>query len=231
MDTNDDRSDERNAMVQDQILARGIRDARVLDAMRSVPRHRFIDPSTEAAERAYADGAQPIAAGQRISQPYIVALMTESLQLTGGERVLEIGAGSGYQSAILSTLARELIAIERHAELAEQAWRALQATKYAANITMLVADGSCGWPSRAPYDAILCAAVAPTVPSPLVNQLAPGGRLVLPVGPENGDQRLLVLTKLADGSTTTRDLGAVAFVPLVGAQGFGLPEDVGDGDV
>lgn len=227
----DEREAERERMVAAQIAARGIQDARVLDALRRVPRHRFIAPFVEDSRaRAYEDGAQPIGEGQTISQPYIVALMSEALHLTGSEKVLEVGAGSGYQTAVLSLLAREVIAIERHARLATQAQNALHAFG-AANVRVLVGDGSHGLPNNAPYDAILVAANAPTVPPPLVAQLAPGGRLVLPVGPERGPQKLLLLIKAADDSITTHDLGAVGFVPLIGAHGFGLPDDLGDMDV
>lgn len=227
---NDFRDDERGRMIEEQVAARGVRDPRVLDALRRVPRHLFLPPDTRS--RAYADAAQPIGEGQTISQPYIVALMTEALALQGNEKVLEIGAGSGYQTAILSLLAQEIVAIERIPPLAERAGRALGAFG-AANVRLFVADGSRGWEADAPYDAILVAAVAPSVPPALVMQLKPGGRLILPVGPENVPQRLLLLTKSEDGldSVTTRDLGTVAFVPLVGAGGFGLPDDLGAMDI
>jgi protein-L-isoaspartate(D-aspartate) O-methyltransferase len=227
----DERREERELMVADQIAARGIRDERVLDALSRVPRHRFLTPGTESERAAYRDGAQPIAERQTISQPYIVALMTESLALRGDEKVLEIGAGSGYQTAVLAELARQVIAIERHAPLAEGARRVLDALGYA-NVRLFVGDGSRGYPDEAPYDAILCAAVAPQVPQALLDQLAPGGRLVLPVGPENGPQHLFLFTRPADGEDYDhRDLGEVAFVPLIGVAGFGLPEDLGDGDI
>jgi len=226
-----DRSDEREAMVREQIEARGIRDERVLEAMRAVPRHRFVSPQSESYQRAYDDAAQPIEEGQTISQPYIVALMTACLRLQGQERVLEIGAGSGYQTAILARLAREVIAVERHAPLAEQARQALAQTGSPGNVRLFVGDGSRGWPEFAPYDAILCAAVAPTVPPALIAQLAPGGRMILPVGAPGAPQHLILLTKDATVGITQIDLGEVAFVPLVGAQGFGLPADLGDADV
>lgn len=218
-------------MVRDQIAARGIHDPGVLAAMRAVPRHRFLPSHTDAATHAYADGAQAIGEGQTISQPYIVALMTASLGLTGTEKVLEIGAGSGYQTAILARLAAEVIAVERHPALAEAARRTLDSLGAQKNVRLFVGDGSCGWPPFAPYDAILCAAVAPALPPALLDQLAPGGRLVLPVGSEPGPQRLLLLTRTAEDAITSRDLGEVAFVPLVGAQGFGLPADLGDTDI
>ena len=215
-------------MVSEQIAARGIRDARVLDAMRQVPRHRFFPLHN--LERAYADAAQPIGEGQTISQPFIVALMTAALELRGGENVLEIGAGSGYQSALLARLCRRVTAIERHASLAAGARRVL-AELGVANVTIHTADGSHGWPENAPYDAILAAAVAPEIPPALLPQLAPGGRLILPLGPEFHSQRLVLLTRLPNGNLTQRDLGAVGFVPLIGAAGYGLPADLGDTDI
>jgi protein-L-isoaspartate(D-aspartate) O-methyltransferase len=226
----EERQAERAAMVEEQIARRDIRDPRVLDALRRVPRHRFIPRHSDAYSRAYTDGAQPIGQGQTISQPYIVALMTEMLELHGDERVLEIGAGSGYQTAVLALLAASVVAIERHPPLAENARRVLDELGIS-NVELLVGDGSRGWPSRAPYDVILVAAVAPEIPLPLTEQLAPGGRLILPVGPENGPQYLKLLRKAADGSVLVRDLGEVAFVPLIGAQGFGLPDDLGDLDI
>ncbi len=228
MNLNEDvgRQTERDAMVEDQIKARGVRDRRVLDALRSVHRHRFLP----AAERAYEDAAQGIGARQTISQPFIVALMSESLALRGHETVLEIGAGSGYQTAILARLAARVVAVERHASLAEQARQRLSDLGVT-NVSFFVGDGSAGWAQSAPYDAILVAAAAPAVPPALVAQLAPGGRLVVPVGPQEAEQRLLLVTKGEDNTLATRDLGPVLFVSLVGAQGHGHPEDVGTFDV
>jgi len=223
---NANRQTERDAMVETQIKARGVRDPRVLDALRSVPRHHFLPE----AERAYEDAAQAIGARQTISQPFIVALMSESLALHGSETVLEIGAGSGYQTAILARLAARVVAVERHVSLAEQAGRVLGALGIT-NVSLFVGDGSAGWPEFAPYDAILCAAAAPQVPPALVDQLAPGGRLVIPIGPEEAEQRLLLVTKGGDGAPATRDFGPVLFVPLIGAQGHGLPEDLGELDI
>jgi protein-L-isoaspartate(D-aspartate) O-methyltransferase len=217
-------------MVREQVEARGVRDPRVLDALRRVPRHLFTPEGTEARADAYGDRAHAIGEGQTISQPYIVALMSEALVLTGTEKVLEIGAGSGYQTAVLSLLAREVVAVERIEPLARRAGRALDAFG-AKNVRLYVGDGSRGFPDEAPYDAVLVAAVAPSVPPALVDQLAPGGRLVLPVGPESAPQRLLLLTKATDNSVATHDLGEVAFVPLVGAFGVGLPDDLGGVDV
>ena len=225
-----ERADEREAMVREQIEARGIRDQRVLEALRRVPRHRFALPGTDTQRAAYTDNAHSIGEEQTISQPFIVAQMTESLALTGAERALEIGAGSGYQTAILAELCREVIAIERHASLAGRAGRVLAELGYT-NAHLFVGDGSLGWPDSAPYDAILCAAVAPRVPTAFLAQLAPGGRLVLPVGPERGTQHLKVFTKDAAGAIRERNMGGVAFVPLIGAAGFGLPEDLGGMDI
>ncbi len=226
----DDRQNERERMVAEQIAPRGITDARVLTTLRTVPRHRFIVPHDEntrhTVARAYDDGAQPIGENQTISQPFIVALMSQALALTGNEKVLEIGAGSGYQTAVLSLLAREIWAVERHATLARRAQTVLNDWG-ATNVHLFIGDGSHGLPEHAPYDAILVAANAPQVPPALVAQLALNGKLVLPVGPERGEQRLLVLTKTSTGALKTRDLGPVAFVPLVGAHGFGLPDDLG----
>lgn len=224
----DTAANARRQMVREQIEARGISDARVLEALRAVPRHVFAPGLADP----YADAAQAIGAGQTISQPYIVALMTESLGLTGTEKVLEVGAGSGYQTAVLARLCREVVAVERHESLAVCAQRALSALGVA-NVRLHVGDGSRGWAFDAPFDAILVAANAPAVPPALLDQLAPGGRLVLPVGPEEGPQRLLLLTTSAGGAATitTRHLCEVGFVPLVGAHGWGLPGDLGEMDV
>lgn len=217
-------------MVRLQIQGRGITEPRLLDALRRTPRHRFIPPTTDAWNSAYQDSAQTIGEGQTISQPYIVALMTQALHLKGTEKVLEIGAGSGYQTAILCQLAGEVVAVERIPELAARARRVLEEIG-ATNYRLYTGDGSMGWPADAPYDAILVAAVAPDVPPALVAQLAPGGRMVLPVGPEWQGQRLLLLNKDLAGGVATQDLGEVAFVPLIGASGFGLPDDLGEMDI
>lgn len=208
----------RAEMVERDIAARGVRDARVLQAMRAVPRERFVPEHR--LEEACADHPLPIGAGQTISQPYIVALMSEALQLSGGERVLEIGTGSGYAAAVLSRLAREVHTIERIPALAAQAQRML-AELQVANVQVHVGDGSLGWPAAAPYDAIVVTAAGPRIPAALREQLAPLGRLVMPVGRHHGAQELLRLTRARDDGEDDRidALCSVAFVPLLGAQG------------
>jgi len=203
------------AWIDDQLVARGIGDARVLDAMRRVARDAFVPDASLAA--AYADRALPIGSGQTISQPYMVAVMTEALRLTGGERVLEVGTGSGYQAAILAELAREVITIERRPELAETARRRLAALGYT-NVEVLIGDGTLGSPERAPFDGILVAAAAPRVPQPLKLQLADGGRLVVPVGPSD-QQALHIVTRAGEGFTEALGVGCI-FVPLIGAEGW-----------
>jgi protein-L-isoaspartate(D-aspartate) O-methyltransferase len=209
--------DERAEMVRAQIAARGVRDERILRAMAAVPRETFLPP--EMAEFAYRDSPLPIECGQTISQPYIVALMAEALELVPGDRVLEIGTGSGYAAAVLSRVAGRVFSIERHTALAEGARGRLARLGYD-NVEILQGDGSLGWPQQAPYQAITVAAGAPSVPDALMEQLAPGGRLVLPVGEGRETQRLLRLRKQNDGSFIREDLGSVRFVPLVGAQGW-----------
>jgi protein-L-isoaspartate(D-aspartate) O-methyltransferase len=199
-------------MVTLQLEARGIRDPRVLAAMREVPRHQFV--SDEQVELAYEDCALPIGKGQTISQPYVVAWMLEALALRAEDRALEVGAGSGYAAAILSRLARAVFAIERDPALVREAQRRLRAIG-AANVELAAGDGNLGWPEHAPFDAILVSAAAPRVPPALIDQLAAGGRLVLPVRAAHGDQTLLRIERRADGGLDTRDLGAVQFVPLV----------------
>lgn len=218
----DDRQAARESMVQEQLVTRGILDARVLGAMRRVPRHLFVPPEHE--ERAYDDVALGIGLQQTISQPLMVALMAQLLALAGTERVLEVGTGSGYNAAILSLLAREVVTIERHAELAEQAQERLRALGYA-NITVVLGDGSEGYAPAAPYDGILVAAAAPHVPEALVAQLAPNGRLVLPVG-DSAWQILTVVSRDAKGNLSTQEHGECAFVPLVGAQGWSEVPDL-----
>lgn len=207
--------DARREMVARQIRDRGICSQRVLDAMQSVPRHLFVLP--EHISAAYADEPLPIGEGQTISQPFMVAAMAEALSLDGNERVLEIGAGSGYQAAVLSLLAREVIAIETQSVLADSAAERLARLKYA-NVRVEEDDGSLGWPSAAPYDAILVTAGAPAVPPPLVEQLTEGGRLVIPVGRSEHQELLRVVKR--DGRTSQESLYACRFVPLVGRYGW-----------
>ena len=206
--------DARRDMVARQIRDRGVRSPRVLTAMETVPRHLFVSP--ELVERAYHDEALPTGEGQTISQPYVVGAMLEALSLEGNERVLEVGAGSGYLAAVLSLLVREVIAIEAIPALAESAGERLARLGYA-NVRVRTGDGSLGFPEEAPFDGILVSAAAPAVPQPLVDQLAEGGRLVIPVGP-SGYQQLLRIVK-ANGRTTQQELFACRFVPLVGRYG------------
>ncbi len=209
-------SEARERMVREQLQGRGIADARVLAAMRRVPRHLFV-PS-ELAERAYEDRALPIGNGQTISQPYMVARIVEELKLRGDERVLDVGTGSGYQAAVLSELAAQVISIERHADLAASARQTLANAGYA-NVTVVVGDGSQGYEANAPYNVIAIAAGAPQVPDALVAQLALNGRLTLPLGTAEV-QRLTVIVKDAQGQITTQTLEECQFVPLIGEQGW-----------
>jgi protein-L-isoaspartate(D-aspartate) O-methyltransferase len=212
--------DARERMIADQLAARGIRDQRVLEAMRRVPRHAFVPEASRAL--AYADHALPIGSGQTISQPFMVAVMTEALLLKGTERVLEIGAGSGYQAAILAELAREVISIERRPELAETARTTLAALGYT-NIRVIVGDGTVGYAPAAPFDCILVAAGAPRVPESLKQQLsATGGRLIIPIGPAE-QQRLVVIVRDENRFNESLREGCV-FVPLVGAEAW--PEGI-----
>jgi len=207
----------RAEMVRTQIEARGVHDARVLAAMRAVPRERFVQRGWE--PEAYDDNPLPIAAGQTISQPYIVAFMSEALQLRGDERVLEVGSGSGYAAAVLARLAREVHSVEHHAVLAEGARAALAALGIT-NVQVHHADGTLGWPAAAPYDAIVVTAAGPEVPPALMEQLALGGRLVMPIGERDGAQWLVRLTLVSEHETQREELMGVRFVPLTGAQGW-----------
>jgi protein-L-isoaspartate(D-aspartate) O-methyltransferase len=215
MDDETSYTSQRYRMVEDQIFSRDIRDPRVLNALRSVPRHRFVPQRDR--HLAYTDGPLLIGHNQTISQPYIVALMTELLNLKGDEVVLEVGTGSGYQAAILGLLAREVHTIERHAELAARAQMVLEEIGLA-NVTIHVGDGSTGLPEHAPYQAIIVTAAAPRVPQPLLDQLAEGGRLVLPVG-SLGGQALERWVRRGD-QFNHRVITAVAFVPLRGEYGW-----------
>jgi protein-L-isoaspartate(D-aspartate) O-methyltransferase len=211
----DDYTSQRLQMVSGQIESRGIRDVRVLDAMRRVPRHEFVAPEHHSA--AYDDHPLPIGHEQTISQPYIVAYMTELLQLQGDETVLEVGTGSGYQAAVLSLLARQVHTIERYAALADNARQVCERLGYE-NVHVHVGDGSLGLLEFAPYQAILVAAAAPQVPQPLLDQLADGGRLILPTG-QYGHQTLELWQRRGE-SFHHRAALSVAFVPLVGEWGF-----------
>ena len=205
-----DFASERAEMVERQLAARDIVDERVLAAMGVVPRHLFVPEALR--EQAYADHPLPIGEGQTISQPYIVALMTQAIGLSGDERVLEIGTGSGYQAAVLAELAREVHSIEIVEPLAERARATLESLGYS-NLRLRVGDGYRGWPEAAPFDAIVVTAAPDHVPEPLVDQLAPGGRMLIPVG--SADQELLVIERGPDG-ITRRSILPVRFVPMTG---------------
>ncbi len=213
----------RRDMVDRQLRKRDIRSPRVLEAMSSVPRHLFVPP--EHMGDAYTDSPLPIGAGQTISQPYMVAAMAEALLLEGSERVLEIGAGSGYQAAVLSQLAREVIAVESQPLLADAARIRLAKVGYK-NVRVETGDGSQGWRPDAPYDAILVTAGAPVIPPPLLEQLAEGGRLVIPVGPAKQQELLRILKR--EGRTTQESLIACRFVPLLGLFGWPSPNPAGE---
>jgi len=213
----DDRK-RRDRMVACQIQARGIRDVRVIEAMCAVPREAFVPHHL--AGLAYDDGPLPIGEGQTISQPYIVAVMVEAAQVRSDDRVLEVGAGSGYAAAVLAHLAGHVFTIERHRPLAATAAERLTRLGYE-NVTVIAGDGSSGLLSKAPFDAILVAARAPRVPEAFKHQLAIGGRLVIPVGGEDV-QTLLRLTRTSENEWTSADLGLVRFVPLVGSQAVEL---------
>jgi protein-L-isoaspartate(D-aspartate) O-methyltransferase len=209
----DERRAERLAMVQQQIVARGVSDPLVLAALRATPRHWFV-PDTVAAH-AYDDEPLPIGSDQTISQPYIVALMTELLSLQPGEKVLEIGTGSGYQAAVLSEITPHVFTIEIVPELARRAQETFDRRGYP-TIRARQGDGYAGWPEHAPFDAIVVTAAPESVPPALLQQLAPNGRLVIPVGRTAQDQELLVITRHADGSTSERSVAPVRFVPMTG---------------
>lgn len=202
-------------MVGGQIAARGITDPRVLKAMETIPRHLFVPQDIR--DRAYDDSPLPIGDGQTISQPYMVAWMTELLELGGEDRVLEVGTGSGYQAAILCELAGRVYSIEMHANLAARAGEMLRSLGYM-NISIRVGDGTNGWPEEAPFNSIIVTAGAPSVPQPLLEQMAEGGRLVIPVG-SKGMQMLNVITR-KDGKFQAKQEGNCVFVPLVGKFGW-----------
>lgn len=216
-----DLSKRREDMVDNQISARGVRSEAVLGALRKVPREAFLPERLR--EFAYEDSPLPIAAGQTISQPYIVALMTEALDLQGGERVLEIGTGSGYAAAVLAKIAAEVYTVERIGELAEKAASTLEALGYH-NVHVIHADGTLGWAAAAPYDAIIVAAGGPEVPQSLKGQLKVGGRLVIPVGTDPRAQELVRVTRISNEEFKSEDIADVRFVPLVGKEGWAPAE-------
>lgn len=202
----------RARMVADQIERRGIRDPRVLKAMATVPRGMFVQEADES--RAYVDAPLPIGFGQTISQPYIVAFMVEALCLKGGEKVLEVGAGSGYAAAVVAQIAQQVFALERVPELAERASRNLRSAGID-NVRVACRDGSLGWPEHAPFDAILVSAGAKDVPQPLLHQLRIGGTLVIPVGTDLESQHLLSVRRTGDDAFSETRLADVRFVPLI----------------
>ena len=212
----DAMSMQRHEMVRQLRSEYGIADERVLGAMGSIPRHLFVPEAIRS--QAYKNNALPISGGQTISQPFIVARMTELLELAGTEKVLEIGAGSGYQTAILASLARTVFAIERLPNLADDADRRLKSMGRR-NFTLKAGDGTVGWDAYMPFDAILVAAGGPNVPEPLLNQLTVGGRLVIPIGDDEKSQILIRVTKTESGYRTEK-FGPCAFVPLIGTHGW-----------
>ena len=217
---------ERDRMVEHQLAGRGIRDERVLRAMRTVPRERFVDERLAAF--AHDDSPLPIAAGQTISQPFMVAWMVEAAELGLDDRVLEIGAGSGYASAVLAQVARSVHAVERHERLTRDARERLAALGYR-NIELRTGDGTLGWPDAAPFDAILVAAAGPEVPPPLKAQLRIGGRLLMPLDIDGqGTQQLLKLVRRGESDYAQQTLGNVSFVPLIGRHGW-AEDDAQDG--
>ena len=207
----------RARMVETQIVRRGVTDRRVLDAMRTVPREKFVDKGYE--ESAYEDSPLPIGEGQTISQPFVVAHMIDAARLEPGDRVLEVGAGCGYAAAVIAEIAAEVFTIERHAALGEAARRRLKTLGFD-NVELRIGDGTKGWPEKAPFDAIIVAAGGPAAPAALKQQLEIGGRLIVPLGEKWTSQRLIRITRLAADRFEEEDLGAVMFVPLIGEQGW-----------
>lgn len=207
----------RRKMVDQQLKQRGIRDALLLETMTRLPRHFFVDEAQAA--QAYLDTPLPIGYGQTISQPFIVALMVEALRLQAGDRVLEIGSGSGYQTAILASLAGEVFAVERIEALFHKGRENLARLDFS-NIHLKLDDGTLGWPEMAPYNAIIVAAGGPRIPQPLIDQLAPGGRLIVPVGPTENSQKLTLVSKDQEGAVSRETLGDCRFVALVGRHGW-----------
>ena len=207
----------REHMIHRQIAARGLNDQRLLDAFRAVPREEFIDP--DLAEYAYRDSPLPIESGQTISQPYIVALTIDAAGIEKGDKVLEVGAGSGYAAAVIGQIAQQVIAIERHHELVDLAQARMERLGYD-NVRIVEGDGTLGWPGEAPFDAIVAAASGSHVPKSWIEQLKPGGRIVMPIGDPHSVQSLIKVTKRDDGTLQREDLGGVRFVPLIGKEGF-----------
>ena len=212
-----DYAAEREAMVERQLRRRGIDERRILDAFLAVPREAFV--GGEHVHLAYGDHPLPIEAGQTISQPYIVALMIQAARIGPGDSVLEVGAGSGYAAAVISRIARKVIGIERQHALVEIARGRLRRLGYD-NVEIFEGDGTKGWPAAAPYDAILAAASGSHVPRPLVEQLSPNGRIVMPVGDPRSVQELIKVTRQEDGILKRENLGGVRFVPLIGEEGW-----------
>ena len=212
---------QRETMIKRQIAGRGIEGSRLLAALREVPREEFVPEGMR--PFAYEDGPLPIEAGQTISQPYIVALMIEAAEVAPGDRVLEIGAGSGYAAAVMSRIAGEVIAVERHHELVELARERMARLGYG-NVRIIEGDGTGGLPEEAPFDAILCAASGSHVPEALRDQLSPGGILVMPVGEPEAVQKLFKVVRRGESEFEQKDLGPVRFVPLIGAHGWADPK-------
>ncbi|HEX8124699.1 MAG TPA: protein-L-isoaspartate(D-aspartate) O-methyltransferase [Allosphingosinicella sp.] len=212
---------QREKMVREQIAGRGIRSPRLLDAFRAVPRELFVPEGVRLL--AYEDGPLPIEAGQTVSQPYIVALMIEAAGIGAGHRVLEVGAGSGYAAAVISRLAGEVVAVERHSELARLARERMKRLGFA-NVRVVEGDGTAGLPGEAPFQAILCAASGSHVPETLRDHLAVGGALVMPVGEPDSVQRLVRVSRSNEENFEQEDLGPVRFVPLIGAHGWPDPQ-------
>jgi len=206
--------EERDTMVEDQIEKRGVKDPLVLKAMRAVPRHLFVPEDQQ--KKAYNDYPLPIGYGQTISQPYIVAYMTELMGLKGGERVLEIGTGSGYQAAVLAAITDQVYTVEIIQELGERTIQLLSGLGYQDRLKVKIGDGYFGWEAYAPFDAIIVTAAAGHVPPPLIQQLKPGGRIVIPIGGVYQVQTLMVVHKTMEGEVFTKNMLAVRFVPMTG---------------
>ena len=206
---------QRELMASAQLRARGISDERVLAAMARIPRHEFV--AEEYRDQAYEDHPLPIGEGQTLSQPYIVAIMLQALALSGSEKVLEVGTGSGYQTALLAELARDVYSVERHASLAHSAEEVLRGLGYG-NVCVMVGDGSQGLPVQAPFDAIAVSAAAPRIPRALFDQLQEGGKMILPVGPAQAQE--LELVRKQDGNLIVEEMEGCRFVPLIGGQGY-----------